>query len=75
EMPKKRGQLFTPSRKTFERTVAKAAIELPEGQCRHVLRHTFASHFIINGGNILVLKEILGNSDIKMTMMSAHFAP
>lgn len=75
EIPKKRGHLFTPCRKTFERVVAKAGIELPNGQCTHVLRHTFASHFMMNGGNILVLKEILGHSDIKMTMIYAHFAP
>ena len=30
---------------------------------------------MMNGGNILVLKEILGHSDIKMTMIYAHFAP
>lgn len=75
EIPKKRGRLFTPCRKTFERIVTKAGIELPDGQCTHVLRHTFASHFMMNGGNILVLKEILGHSDIKMTMIYAHFAP
>lgn len=75
EIPKKRGRLFTPCRKTFERVIEKAGIELPEGQCTHVLRHTFASHFMMNGGNILVLKEILGHSDIKMTMIYAHFAP
>ncbi|BBG59491.1 MULTISPECIES: site-specific integrase [Providencia] len=75
EIPKKRGRLFTPCRKTFERTVNKVGIELPEGQCTHVLRHTFASHFMMNGGNILVLRDILGHSDIKMTMIYAHFAP
>jgi site-specific recombinase XerD len=30
---------------------------------------------MMNGGNILVLKDILGHSDIKMTMVYAHFAP
>ncbi|WP_421532904.1 phage integrase [Lelliottia amnigena] len=75
EIPKKRGRLFTPCRKTFERIVERAGIDLPVGQCTHVLRHTFASHFMMNGGNILVLKEILGHSDIKMTMIYAHFAP
>lgn len=75
EIPKKRGRLFSPCRKTFERIVDKAGIELPEGQCTHILRHTFASHFMMNGGNILVLREILGHSDIKMTMIYAHFAP
>lgn len=75
QIPKLRGRLFTPCRKTFERIVNKSGIELPDGQCTHILRHTFASHFMMNGGNILVLKEILGHSDIKMTMIYAHFAP
>ncbi|MBK1752631.1 MAG: tyrosine-type recombinase/integrase, partial [Escherichia coli] len=38
-------------------------------------RHTFASHFMMNGGNILVLQKILGHADITMTMRYAHFAP
>ncbi|WP_176115351.1 phage integrase, partial [Salmonella enterica] len=75
ELPKNRGKLFTPCRKSFERAVKRAGIDLPEGQCTHVLRHTFASHFMMNGGNILVLRDILGHSDIKMTMVYAHFAP
>ncbi len=45
------------------------------GQLTHVLRHTFASHFMMNGGNILVLQRVLGHTDIKMTMRYAHFAP
>lgn len=75
EIPKKRGRLFSPCRKAFERALKRAGIELPEGQCTHVLRHTFASHFMMNGGNILVLRNILGHADIKMTMVYAHFAP
>lgn len=75
EIPRKRGRLFTPCRKAFERAIKRAGIDLPEGQCTHVLRHTFASHFMMNGGNILVLRDILGHADIKMTMVYAHFAP
>lgn len=30
---------------------------------------------MMNGGNILVLRDILGHVDIKMTMIYAHFAP
>jgi integrase len=41
----------------------------------HALRHTFASHFVMNGGNILTLQKILGHSDIKMTLQYAHLAP
>ena len=75
EIPKQRGKLFTPCRKAFERATKRAGLTLPEGQCTHVLRHTFASYFMMNGGNILVLRDILGHADIKMTMIYAHFAP
>lgn len=67
--------LFTPCRNTFERINNKMGIELTDGQCTHVLRHSFASHFMMNGGNKLIPKEILGYSDIKMTMTNAHFPP
>lgn len=59
----------------FLNAIKRAEIELPDGQSSHVLRHTFASHFMMNGGNILVLQRILGHTDIKMTMRYAHFAP
>jgi integrase len=41
----------------------------------HALRHTFASHFVMSGGNILTLQKILGHSDLKMTLIYAHLAP
>ncbi len=50
-------------------------IELTEGQKTHVLRHTFGAHFMMNGGNILVLQKILGHANIRETMKYAHFAP
>lgn len=75
QIPKKRRAIFSPCRKAFQRAVKRAGIILPEGQCTHVLRHTFASHFMINGGNILVLRDILGHADIKMTMVYSHFSP
>ncbi|WP_375750912.1 tyrosine-type recombinase/integrase [Vibrio sp. HN007] len=48
---------------------------VPKGQATHVMRHTFASHFMMNGGNILVLQRILGHKKIEQTMVYAHFAP
>ncbi len=48
---------------------------IPKGQAAHGLRHTFASHFIQNGGNILTLQKILGHSSLAMTMRYAHLAP
>ncbi|WAM60555.1 tyrosine-type recombinase/integrase [Avibacterium paragallinarum] len=74
-LPKKRGRLFNDAYEAFENAVERANIDLPKGQSTHVLRHTFASHFMMNGGNILVLKEILGHSTVEMTMRYAHFAP
>ena len=40
-----------------------------------MLRHTFASHFIMNGGNILTLQKILGHTTLAMTMRYTHLAP
>lgn len=68
-------RVFINAISAFRRAIDFAGIELPRGQMTHVLRHSFASHFIINGGNILTLKDILGHSDIKMTMRYAHLAP
>ncbi|WP_409311292.1 tyrosine-type recombinase/integrase [Pectobacterium sp. B1J-3] len=75
ELPKKSGELFTNCYYAFRSAMERTGIELPDGQMTHVLRHTFASHFMMNGGNILVLQRILGHTDIKMTMRYAHFAP
>ena len=38
----------------------------------HDLRHTFASHFMMNGGNLYTLQKLLGHSDIQTTMIYAH---
>lgn len=74
-LPKRTGRLFTDCYAKFEGALREARIELPAGQRTHVLRHTFASHFMMSGGNILVLQRTLGHTDIKMTMRYAHFAP
>lgn len=50
-------------------------LDLPKGISSHILRHTFASHFVMAGGNILTLQKILGHSKIEMTMRYAHLAP
>jgi len=41
----------------------------------HDLRHTFASHWVLNGGDIFVLQKILGHHSIQMTQRYAHLAP
>lgn len=70
-----KGKLFTGSITSFRRALARTSIELPKGQAAHVLRHTFASHFIMNGGDILTLQRVLGHASITMTMRYAHLSP
>lgn len=68
-------RLFSDCYYPFLTILSHSSIVLPKGQLTHVLRHTFAAHFMMNGGNILVLQKILGHHDISMTMRYAHFAP
>lgn len=66
---------FTDAYSTFTRRLYDSGIALPKGQRTHILRHTFASHYIMNGGNILALQRILGHSSLLMTMKYSHLAP
>lgn len=50
-------------------------LDLPVGQLTHVLRHTFASHYMMNGGDIITLQRVLGHASLAMTMKYAHFSP
>lgn len=68
-------RLFDSAYSAFREGVDRAGITLQEGQLTHVLRHTFASHFMMNGGNILVLQKALGHANLTMTMRYAHLAP
>jgi len=68
-------RLFQYAWSAFREGIERADIKLPDGQMTHALRHTFASHFIMNGGNILVLQRILGHQSLTMTMRYAHLAP
>ena len=68
------GNLFNCSYERLHNRIKTCITSLPKGQATHVLRHTFAAHFMMNGGNILVLQQILGHREIKQTMAYAHFS-
>ncbi len=41
----------------------------------HDCWHHFASCFVVRGGSLRALQEILGHADLKMTLRYAHLAP
>lgn len=71
----KLGRMFNYSRSAYKHAVKRSGLQLPKGQLTHILRHTFASHFMMNGGNILTLQKILDHSDLSMTIKYSHLAP
>ena len=40
----------------------------------HTLRHSFATYFLMNGGNLFVLKEMLGHKSLSSTAIYVHMA-
>ncbi|MFR0691317.1 tyrosine-type recombinase/integrase [Enterobacterales bacterium AE_CKDN230030158-1A_HGKHYDSX7] len=68
------GRLFMSCRAAFRCAYERCGFQTP-GQLTHILRHTFASHYMMGGGDILTLQRILGHSSITMTMRYAHLSP
>ena len=55
-------------RETIKKTSIKKDVNL------HTLRHSYATHLLEEGLNIVTLKELLGHSDITTTMLYLHVA-
>lgn len=73
---RKTGRMFDSQlRVAFEGALKRSKIKLPAGQKTHVLRHTFASHFMMGGGDLLTLQKILGHGSLDMVLRYAHLAP
>lgn len=68
------GKLFSSCRSAFRKAYERTGLHTP-GQITHILRHTFASHYMMQGGNIVTVQRLLGHGDIKMTMRYSHLAP
>jgi integrase/recombinase XerD len=55
-------------------TTARADAGLGDDVTPHVCRHTFASWFMINGGDLYRLQKYLGHSTIALTQRYAHLS-
>lgn len=84
--PSQSGEALTPSARVFQEVLKRvlARADFPKVERRgslrpyivfHDLRHTFASHWMMKGGDLFRLQKILGHKSIAMTQRYAHLAP
>lgn len=69
------GKFFNVDYVSFCKILKMVKPDIPTNQATHILRHTFASHFVMNGGNIIALQRILGHANIQQIMTYAHLSP
>lgn len=84
--PNRAGRMLTRSSRVFQETLHRVLdaagfhdVEPVNGRRKryvtfHDLRHTFASHYMMSGGNVFHLQRILGHRSLDMTNRYAHLA-
>ena len=55
-------------------TYLKKEYNLPKEITEHSLRHSFATYYLMNGGDILILKSMMGHKSLLSTSIYIHLA-
>lgn len=60
-------------RPCLKTTYRHAGLTIPKSPW-HVLRHSFASHYLMKGGSLIALQTMLGHSSLKITAIYSHLS-
>ncbi|MGR6862704.1 phage integrase [Aliivibrio salmonicida] len=67
-------RLFKPCFSIFKIIFTGLSFDIKKTHPDHILRHTFASHYLINGGDLFTLQKILGIHSASEIMRYSHLA-
>lgn len=76
--PSQAGSMLEPCSRVFQETLRRvlAAAGFPKGYLTfHSLRHSFASHWMMKGGDLYRLQKVLGHKSAQMTLRYSHLSP
>lgn len=63
--PRTVGNFFTDLKKEYN---------LPPEITEHSLRHSFATYYLMNGGDLLTLQSMMGHNNLNTTRRYIHFS-